>query len=297
MTSNGFVRYETELGEVKLSPEIIKRYLVSGDPDKVTDQEVMMFLTLCRYQRLNPFLREAYLIKFGNNPATIVTGKETFTKRAAATKKVKGWEAGVVVLRKEELEHRAGTLVLPGEELVGGWAKVYRDDWAVPLEITVSLSEYQRRRKDGQLMSNWANMPGTMIRKVALVQALREVMPTELGGLYSPEEMPVDDSLLDTTPIGAPQLAPAPAPKQDQQQERNRLLKELQRAVSELDLQKDAADEIMAELFPGKTGVSQMSNEELAQLVSYLSVMIDQRAAEVTEEELDELTQQNLAEQ
>ena len=80
----GIVEYESNGEIVKLSPTMIKKYLVSGG-GQVTDQEVMMFLSLCRYQHLNPFLKEAYLIKYGNkNPATMVTGKEVFTKRADA---------------------------------------------------------------------------------------------------------------------------------------------------------------------------------------------------------------------
>jgi phage recombination protein Bet len=196
------VKYETDTGEVTLSYDIVKKYLVSGDPSKVTDQEVMMFINLCKYQKLNPFLREAYLIKFGNEPATLVTGKETFTKRAAKSKLCAGYEAGVIVQKKNgEMEYRKGTLVAPNEILIGGWAKVYRKDWNVPLETSVSLQEYQRKTKEGKLMRNWEQMPATMIRKVALVQALREALPEEFQGLYSPEEMPVDDSKLEEKPI------------------------------------------------------------------------------------------------
>ena len=85
------VKYETDNGEVTLSKDIVKRYLVSGDPSKVTDKEVMMFIQMCKYQNLNPFLREAYLIKFGNSPATMVTGKDTFVKRAAKSKLCTGY--------------------------------------------------------------------------------------------------------------------------------------------------------------------------------------------------------------
>jgi len=206
MAKNGVVKYETEHGEVQLSPQIIKKYLVSGDASKVTDQEVMMFLALCKYQRLNPFLREAYLIKYGKEPATLVVGKDTFTKRAANSELCKGWEAGVIVKNKDgKLEERDGSLVLPGEELVGGWAKVYRKDWEVPLKISVSLAEYQRFNKEGELQRNWKTMPATMIRKIAIVQALREAMPTEFQGMYSPEEMPVDADTLDETPVEVPQ--------------------------------------------------------------------------------------------
>ena len=196
------VKYETDNGEVTLSKDIVKRYLVSGDPSKVTDKEVMMFIQMCKYQNLNPFLREAYLIKFGNSPATMVTGKDTFVKRAAKSKLCTGYEAGVIVQKEDEtVEYRKGALVLPKETLVGGWARVYRKDWQVPMETTVGIEEYQRYNNKGELMTNWQKMPATMIRKVALVQALREAIPEEFGGLYSPEEMPIDDSALDDTPI------------------------------------------------------------------------------------------------
>lgn len=205
MSDKDIVIYQTEQGEVKLSPQIVRRYLVNGDASRVTDQEVMMFIKLCQYQGLNPFLREAYLIKYGDAPATMVTGKDTFVKRAAKSEKCAGYEAGVVVRKKDgSIEQRNGALVLPDEELVGGWARVHRKDWKVPMEITVSLKEYQRYNNKGELMRNWKEMPATMIRKVALVQALREAIPEEFSGLYSPEEMPVDDSKLDEAPIEVP---------------------------------------------------------------------------------------------
>ena len=202
MDMSEIIKYETEQGEITLSTNIIKRYLVSGNADKVTDQEVMMFLALCKYQKLNPFLREAYLIKFGDAPASIVTGKDVFTKRASASQACKGWEAGIIVKTKQgDIQQRNGTFVAPDEVLVGGFARIYRQGWQVPLEITVSLSEYQRTNSKGELMRNWREMPATMIRKVALVQALREAMPQEFQGMYSPEEMPVDISVLSAEPV------------------------------------------------------------------------------------------------
>lgn len=187
--------YEVNGEKIKLSPVIVKKYLVSGDPEKVTDQEVMMFIKLCQYQKLNPFLREAYLIKYGNSPATLVTGKDTFTKRAANSKVSNGYEAGVIVLNiKGEIEYRAGTFYVSGkEQLLGGWAKAYRKDKEHPIEISVPINEYEGRKKDGTLNSNWNQRPATMIRKVALVQALREAFPEDFEGMYSPEEVGVDD--------------------------------------------------------------------------------------------------------
>ena len=197
------VVYNTEHGQVKLTPNTIKKYLVSGDADKVTEQEIVMFMSLCKFQKLNPFLREAYLIKYGNEKATFVTGKETFTKRAAASPRCIGWEAGIIVKTADgKIEQRIGTFVIPEEEnLLGGWAKVHRKDWDVPMEQTVSLKEYEGRRRDGKLNKQWETKPATMIRKVALVQALRDAFPEEFEGLYSPEEMNVDYNDLNTAEI------------------------------------------------------------------------------------------------
>ena len=71
-------KYQAGGAEIALNDDIVKRYLVSGDPSKVTDAEVKMFVELCKAQRLNPFLREAYLVKFGSNPAQIIVGKDVF---------------------------------------------------------------------------------------------------------------------------------------------------------------------------------------------------------------------------
>ena len=205
------VKYEASGQMIQLSPQTVRTYLVQGN-GRVTDQEVGLFIDLCRYQQLNPFLREAYLIKYGDSPATMVTGKETFTKRASADERCGGWDAGIIIQTKDnKIDHRKGTMLLPGEVLLGGWARVYRKDWQVPIENSVSLQEYMRKGKDGKPMSSWASMPATMIRKVALVQALREAFPERFAGLYSPEEMPVNPTDLPQEPIDVTAIDEAPA--------------------------------------------------------------------------------------
>jgi len=191
MKQSQIVKYEVNGQQIQLSPDIIRKYLVSGD-GRVTDQEVMMFLSLCKYQKLNPFLREAYLVKYGSQPATIVTGKETYTKRAAASPLCDGYKAGIYVVTKDgEIQKRAGAMFIKslGETVVGGWAEVYRKDWKVPVCVEVAFDEYVGRKRDGSITKMWKEKGATMIRKVALVQALREALPEELGGTYSPEEI------------------------------------------------------------------------------------------------------------
>ena len=183
------VEFETDHGAVKLSPNIIRRYLVNGQGN-VTDEEVVMFINLCRYQQLNPFLKEAYLIKYSNGqPATMVVGKDTFLKRAEKHPQYDGARAGVYVKQNKNFEKRVGTLLLPGEELAGGWAEVFRKDWTHPVEISVSLQEYEGKKKDGTTTRQWTQMPATMIRKVALVQALREAFPDQFQGMFDAAEV------------------------------------------------------------------------------------------------------------
>ena len=183
----GLVKIETEAGEVTLSPNIIRKYLVNGN-GTVSDQEVMMFMALCKYQRLNPFLREAYLVKYGNQQATIITGKEAFLKRAMTVKDLEGFKAGVIVQKGEDTKDTQG-MVPSGFNLVGGWAEVHKRGWAFPLRVEVSFNEYVGRKGDGSVNSMWTAKPATMIRKVALVQALREAFPVDLAGMFSPEEI------------------------------------------------------------------------------------------------------------
>ena len=69
------------------------------------------------------------------------------------------------------------------------------------LNKEVNFDEYIQKKKDGTPNTNWENRPVTMITKVAIVQALREAFIEELSGMYEAEEMGVNESELDNTPI------------------------------------------------------------------------------------------------
>lgn len=189
-TTSDKIAFIANNDEVKISLDDIKNTLTNGN-GQVTNKEAVMFLSLCRYQHLNPFIREAYLIKFGDNPATMIVGKDVLLKRAMRAEKFKGLQAGVIISSNGEVIEREGTFVLDGETLVGGWAKVYLKDYETPFYSSVSLKEYSTGK------SNWASKPATMIRKVALAQALREAFPEEMSSLYDQTEM--DKEVFDAT--------------------------------------------------------------------------------------------------
>lgn len=184
------VEYMVNGETVKLTPNIIRQYLVSGGGN-VTDQEIVFFLNMCKYQKLNPFTKDVYLVKYGSQPATMVTSIGALLKRAMRNPNYAGHQAGVVARNREsgQLEYRIGSFVLPEEDLIGGWSKVYVKGYEVPMETAVSFHEYKGTKGNGELNSMWAGKPGVMIRKVALATGLRECFPDDLANLYSQEEV------------------------------------------------------------------------------------------------------------
>ena len=186
------VVYEIDGNEVKLTPKIVQDYIVGNNDVKITLQEFKLFTELCKVRKLNPFLQEAYLIKYSNSvPAQLVVGKDAILKRAVLNPNYDGMESGVILENKEtqEIIERPGTFVPSNYDLVGGWARVYVKGRSYPSYTSVNLSEVAQTKKDGTLNSNWAGKPATMVEKVAKVRALREAFVEDLGGMYEAEEV------------------------------------------------------------------------------------------------------------
>ncbi len=177
----GIVTYQVAGQDVKLSYQIVRDFLTKGN-GQVSDQDLTQFISICKYNQLNPFLNEAYLVKFGTQPAQMIVSKEALMKRAEACPEYEGLQAGVIVLRDGEEKELEGHYYRPTDELVGGWAKIYRSDRKFPFVSRVRLDEYDKKQ------STWNEKKSTMISKVAKVQALREAFPAQLGAMYTQEE-------------------------------------------------------------------------------------------------------------
>ena len=193
MSNELLVTYKVDDQEIKLTPKIVQDYLV-GTTAQITMPEFKLFTELCKVRKLNPFLREAYLIKYSNNqPASIVVGKDAILKRAVLNAKYNGMKSGIIVLNESgDVIERKGTFKLDSEQLVGGWAEVFRKDWENSIYCSVSLTEAIQKKGNGEPNSNWSKQPATMIEKVAKVRALREAFVEDLGGMYEAEEMNVE---------------------------------------------------------------------------------------------------------
>lgn len=159
--------------------------------DKATANEVALFLQIAKVCGLNPFKRELYLVKYGDNPASIVTGYEVYLKRAEANRNwggFKAWTEG------------------EGEKMVAK-VEIYRKDWTIPLTHEVEYAEYCAKKKDGTPTRFWAEKPKTMLKKVAISQGMRLAFPEETGGMpYIEEELAttIDAEVVAEKPQGKP---------------------------------------------------------------------------------------------
>ena len=190
--ANELARYEAEGQQITITDDDI-RYVLAKNQN-VTNEEIKLFVELCVAHKLNPFIKEAYIIKYGNQAATLVIGKDVWLKRAMRNPKYAGHQAGLTFIGTDGgIHRREGSMLMQGESLIGAWAKVYLKGYEVPLYDEVSFDEYAGKRKDGTLNSQWLKMPGTMLRKVALVHVLREAFPDEFGGCYDASEMGVEE--------------------------------------------------------------------------------------------------------
>ena len=159
-----------------------------------TEQNAMKFLQKCIWQNLNPFIGDCYLITYknkqtGEQDMSMVVSKDVFLKRSANNPDYEGFEAGIVVRvgNKPELDYREGSIYIKGEEeLIGGWARVHIKGLR-PIYAQVLVAEYHTNK------NLWNTKPATMIRKVALSQAMREAHPIHLQGMYDASEIEANE--------------------------------------------------------------------------------------------------------
>lgn len=151
-----------------------------GMANNLTKGEFEQFVEIAQGFGLNPFKREIYANKYGNNFSVIV-GYETYIKRAERSGLLSGWSVktdGTVNFQK------------PKESTLKAEITIHRRDFQHPFIHEVYFSEYFGTTKEGALNKFWGSKPMTMIKKVAMAQGFRLCFSDELGGMpYTAEEM------------------------------------------------------------------------------------------------------------
>jgi phage recombination protein Bet len=154
-----------------------------------SESDAIKFIMLCQAQRLNPFAGDAYMTgydgKDGSPKFSLITAVQVFYKRAETCADYEGLDSGII-LRGEggTTVEREGDFCLPDEEVVGGWAIVYRKGRR-PLKAKLSI-EATRPPYETPFW-NKQKAPG-QISKCAEADVLRRSFPSLLGGLYIDSE-------------------------------------------------------------------------------------------------------------
>jgi len=191
--------------DMQLKVGYVTRYLAqkTRSGKSPSPEEVIKFMQLCKSQKLNPWTGDAYLLGYDGKEGatfTLITAIQALLKRAELNADFDGISSGVIVVTElGVIIERTGAFLHPGDTLAGGWSIVRRKNTSDPFEAKVQLKTYNTER------SRWSVDPSGMIEKVARAAALRVAFPSDLGAMYTVEEMGhvVDGS------IAAPAETPA----------------------------------------------------------------------------------------
>ncbi len=173
--------------------ELIKRTVAKGS----TDDELRLFIQVCKGANLNPFLKQVHLVKrwdskTGGEVGTIQVGIDGFRAVAESSGQYAGNDDPLydgdkeieVTTGRDEKSKKTFKITVPSKATV----TVYKllDGQRYGFTATARWEEYYPGAKMG---FQWHQRPYLMLGKCAEALALRKAFPKLLSGMYAAEEM------------------------------------------------------------------------------------------------------------
>ena len=158
----------------ELTPKAVKDFLCP----RASNEEIAVFVALCRSRRLNPFEGDAFIVKLEGHPAYYVISFRKLIEPCVLHPTFSRYEYGLILMVNGKPEERVGEFYLPNEKIVGAWVRIWQKTQPEPFTHRIAFEPWMKTfPKSNDPMGMWKTNPAHMICKTAVTQGFRYLYP------------------------------------------------------------------------------------------------------------------------